>query len=314
MVYTDNNPLMYVTSTAKLNACGQHWVNELAVYNFSIKYRPGKVNRDADCLSRAPLNIAKYMDLCTKEACVSEISTILSNSKHQKSPTNIFVHKVAVKNSFVEIQNQFMDVKDNRLIDQERIKHAQEQDPVVSREIDLVQMKERPTRQQRKREPQEVIQLLNHWGRLDLSAKGLLVRRSKSNSQIVLPGFLWNLVYRELDDNLGHLGVERVMQLARARVFWPKMQADVTVYIWNRRRRLKQHCPHVKPYAPMQSITTSAPMELISIDYLHLEASSGGYKYILMIVDHFTRFVQAYPTQNKSAKTAATHLYDDFIN
>ena len=72
---------------------------------------------------------------------MSEISTILSNSKHQKSPTNIFVNKVAVEKSFVEIQNQFMVVKDNRLIDQERIKHAQEQDPVVSRVIDLVRTK-----------------------------------------------------------------------------------------------------------------------------------------------------------------------------
>ena len=36
VVYTDNNPLLYVTSTAKLNACGQRWVNELADYNFSI--------------------------------------------------------------------------------------------------------------------------------------------------------------------------------------------------------------------------------------------------------------------------------------
>ena len=25
VVYTDNNPLLYVTSTAKLNACGQRW-------------------------------------------------------------------------------------------------------------------------------------------------------------------------------------------------------------------------------------------------------------------------------------------------
>ena len=211
-----------------------------------------------------------------------------------------------------------MDVKDNRLIDQERIKHAQEQDPVVSRVIDLVRTKKRPTRQQRKRErePQEVIQLLNHWSRLDLN---VLVRRSKSNSQIVLPRSLRSLVYRELHDNLGHLGVERVMQLARAGVFWPKTQADVTDYMWNRCRKEKTNClkqrrPHVKPYALMQSITTSAPMELISIDYLHLETSSGGYEYILMIVDHFTHFVQAYPTRNKSAKAVAIHLYDDFIN
>ena len=102
---------------------------------------------------------------------------------------------------------------------------------MVSRVTDLVRTKKRPTRQQRKREPKEVIQLLNHRSRLDLNGKGLLVRRSKSNSQIVLPRSLRSLVYHESHDNLGHLGVERVMQLARARVFWPKMQADVTDYI-----------------------------------------------------------------------------------
>ena len=103
MVHKDNNPLLYVTSTAKLNACGQHWVNELADYKFSIKYRPDKVN--ADCLSRAPLDTAKYVGLCTREACVSEISIILSNLKHQKSPTSTFVNKVAVEKSLVVIQN-----------------------------------------------------------------------------------------------------------------------------------------------------------------------------------------------------------------
>ena len=61
---------------------------------------------------------------------------------------------------------------------------------------------------------------------------------NKSNSQIVLSRSLRSLVHRELHDNLGHLGVERVMQLARARVFWPKMQADVTDYIWNQCRCL----------------------------------------------------------------------------
>ena len=32
-VYTDNNPLLYVLSSAKLNATGQRWVNELADFN-----------------------------------------------------------------------------------------------------------------------------------------------------------------------------------------------------------------------------------------------------------------------------------------
>ena len=35
-VYTDNNPLTYILTTAKLDACGQRWVAKLANYNFTI--------------------------------------------------------------------------------------------------------------------------------------------------------------------------------------------------------------------------------------------------------------------------------------
>ena len=35
-VYTNNNPLTYVLTTAKLNATGQQWVASLANYNFKI--------------------------------------------------------------------------------------------------------------------------------------------------------------------------------------------------------------------------------------------------------------------------------------
>lgn len=65
-VYTDNNPLTYVLTTAKLNATTHRWVAELADFQFSIKYRPGRVNGDADGLSRMPMDMEQYMSTCTQ--------------------------------------------------------------------------------------------------------------------------------------------------------------------------------------------------------------------------------------------------------
>ena len=56
-VYTDNNPLSYVLTSAKLDATGHRWLAELGMYDFSIHYRSGKCNTDADFLSRIPPNI-----------------------------------------------------------------------------------------------------------------------------------------------------------------------------------------------------------------------------------------------------------------
>lgn len=51
-VYTDNNPLPYILTSAKLDATGHRWVAALSAYQFSITYKPGKTNTDADALSR----------------------------------------------------------------------------------------------------------------------------------------------------------------------------------------------------------------------------------------------------------------------
>ena len=53
-MYTDNNPLTYVLTTAKLDATGQRWIASLANYNFKIFYKSGKLNGETDALLHIP--------------------------------------------------------------------------------------------------------------------------------------------------------------------------------------------------------------------------------------------------------------------
>ena len=51
-VRTDNNPVTYVLTTAKLDAIDHRWLAALSGFNFKLVYRAGKKNQDADALSR----------------------------------------------------------------------------------------------------------------------------------------------------------------------------------------------------------------------------------------------------------------------
>ena len=53
-VLTDNNPLTYVLTSAKLDTAGQRWAADLGHFNFDILYRSGVKNKDADGMSRYP--------------------------------------------------------------------------------------------------------------------------------------------------------------------------------------------------------------------------------------------------------------------
>ena len=94
------------------------------------------------------------------------------------------------------------------------------------------------------------------------------------------------MVYRELHEEMGHLGVERVLDLARQRFFWPNKRKDIEHFIHHVCRCLKRKQFNRHTVASLQPIVTTAPFQLISIDFVHLEQSSGGYQYILVVVDH----------------------------
>lgn len=116
--------------------------------------------------------------------------------------------------------------------------------------------------------------LLHEWTRLFVSEEGLLKRRTTTYTQIVLPEQYKELVYRYLHCEMGHLGVDRVLYLARDRFYWLGMQKDIHSFITQVFKCNIQKKPTVHERAHMCHIPATSPFELVSIDYLHLEESS----------------------------------------
>ena len=68
VVWTDNNPLTYILSSANLDAASQRWVAQLASYNFALEYQKGKDNTVANFLSHLDdcLSAGKVQDYLNK--------------------------------------------------------------------------------------------------------------------------------------------------------------------------------------------------------------------------------------------------------
>ena len=83
-VYTDNNQLTYILTSAKLDATAQRWVASLANYDFRIFYKTGKTNVEADALSHIARSEHTMIDAPSVKAIIDDtISfTILAVISH----------------------------------------------------------------------------------------------------------------------------------------------------------------------------------------------------------------------------------------
>ena len=222
VVYTDNNPLTYVLSTSKLNATSQRWVNELADYNFTIKYRPGAPNRDADSLSR--LGLDNLFTTYTEQIQPDEFKAIVSGISTQSRDTEAWLH--AYSTELAPAEAHFTNIATDNILSLTKIKEAKRDDISINRIIHLKTSNQRLSPQQRKNENDWTRCLLNQWDKLYLDENDILKRKFHNQSQLVLPLYLATLrhvIYEELHDKMGHLGTDRVTHLARERVYWPKM-------------------------------------------------------------------------------------------
>lgn len=341
-VITDSNPLTYILSSAKLDATSYRWLSSLSTFTFKIQYRAGSRNQDADGLSRRPQEevpddqeTQKEMERIrqfTHHHLTEDSSMIVSAEaveaiceRHHLgqlcgNPGSSHLPVILVESLAIDVEAlpqafqqedtyQFTEIPQ---LSEEDLREGQRMDPEIGLVIRQLELNDKPYF---KTIPPELILWFKEWNRLELR-NGVLFRRSQkegnSSYQLVLPAYLRSAVLRELHDEMGHMGIERTLDLVRSRFFWPKMASAVEKKVKTCERCVRRKTLPEKA-APLVNIRTSRPLELVCMDFLSLEPDLSNTKDILVITDHFTKYAVAVPTRNQKAQTVAKCLWENFL-
>ena len=371
-VLTDNNPLTYILTTAKLDATGQRWLAALVNFDFDIKYKPGKNNQDADGLSRRPqkpphdddeyielqeqiekmrarflgkpietLNAALLATRQPGEQAISypTFAAICAShgvNKHAMcTSTSASVQQQDIMNdgdddddiTMVETISDTPDAVPSWFDDPSALGQnslpgisltewikLQQDDAHLGPVIESLTKGEKPDRAKLMDMPEETKLLFRQWDKLEVR-DGVLFRKTsgpddQDKFQLVLPSQYRAEALRGLHDEVGHPSFERTLDLVRSRLYWPLMQKSV-----EDKCRTCERCVRRKARAltaaPLVSIVTTRPMELLCMDFLKIEPDARDTRNVLVITDHFTRYAFAIPTRDQKATTVAKALWEN---
>ena len=131
--------------------------------------------------------------------------------------------------------------------------------------------------------------------------------------QIVIPRNLTSRVLQMMHDDLGHFGIAKTTARVKERFFWPFMSLEIEEWCRNCSPCQKRKNPVPTRRAPLQPIITHRPGELVTMDIVEYPLSSQGYRYCLVMVDHFTKWLELYPLRDQRSETIAKKVFDCWI-
>ena len=241
-----------------MDATSQRWIAALANYTFSLFYKCGKTNIEADALSRIPREENQSRISVNAEGVKAIINAMqLGDFTELNENPNLLICKSAcpVPKKFSNekwLAEQLSDENISQLI---AILKGQkiEKDSILE---DVRMMLRKRTK---------------FVFRNDLLyRKNKVQHKDEEYLQFVLPRNFRKQVLEACHDDIGHLGKERVLSLLTDRFYWPNMFKDVEEYVDTCPRCLRFKA--TPEHAELNPIYVSRPLELVHMDFLTIES------------------------------------------
>jgi transposase InsO family protein len=110
-----------------------------------------------------------------------------------------------------------------------------------------------------------------------------------------------------------HRGIHTTLSRIKQHYYWPKMRQDVQQWI-KTCDRCQKHQQKQRPQQKLQPLPTTQPFEVIGVDIIGpLPVTKRGKRYILTIIDHFTKWTEAFALEIADALSIYGTIYDEWI-
>ena len=131
----------------------------------------------------------------------------------------------------------------------------------------------------------------------------------------VIPRHQKNQLLRQTHDHplSGHQGQDNTYQRTSKLYYWPRMETDIKEYV--RTCAICQKRERKRGEAPLEPIKKGVkPFHQVGVDVMGpLPRSLTGKRYIIVAVDHFTKWVEARALEEADAQSIAAFIYEDII-
>ncbi|KAL6737984.1 hypothetical protein Aduo_011585 [Ancylostoma duodenale] len=273
VVKTDHLPLTALFKRSNVSGRVLRWALEIQQYNVEINYVKGKANPVADALSRGVLLTKEEVPQTCDEN--EKIVCTLQEPPEQESKWLALCKKDPEYSKILEwLRKGEMD-----------------------HEIKLPRMKKSLA----------VADFCLADGDLQLITQdGEMVR--------VVPTEMRRQVVEEAHAGsmAGHFSKKKILQMLRKRVFWEGMEQDIAKWLRECRSCLLSN-PRKPMVPPLKPFVANKPYEVVCVDLLEMGLSASGMKYIVVVADHFSKWMGAYAVPDKTAKTVAEVIFQRWI-